>query len=204
MFRRYEVSVTFKIANELVVNFTSSVKYDLEQESKFKETYGFGLPANYSFTRKAAYQYGWDWGPRILSVGIWKEVKVLIYNDTRLDNLKFTHSAINKTTHTINCHTSVDISHLDETSSYSLTLLVKKKSNNLPIYSEVIQIKSTTATSLNVQFNITNNIWDNVWWTWDLGQPNLIVVSLKLVNLRSLESFDLAMTTGIRTIKVIQ
>ncbi len=84
MFRRYEVSVSFKIVNELIVNFTSSAKYDLEQESKFKDTYGFALPANYSFTRKAAYQYGWDWGPRVLSVGIWKDVNVLIYNDTKM------------------------------------------------------------------------------------------------------------------------
>jgi beta-galactosidase/beta-glucuronidase len=144
------------------------------------------LPANYSFTRKAAYQYGWDWGPRVLSVGIWKDVNVVVYNDTKMDNLRFTHSVINKTTHTINCHTSVDISHLDDSSNYSLTLLVKKKSNSIPIYSEVITIKSTTSTSLSIQFNLTSNIWDNVWWTWDLGQPNLIVVSLKLVNLRSL------------------
>ena len=62
----------FNRSNELVVNFTSSVKHDLAQEKLFKEEYGFGLPQNYSFTRKAAYQYGWDWGPRILSVGIWK------------------------------------------------------------------------------------------------------------------------------------
>lgn len=72
MFRRWEVEVKFNRTNELVVDFTASTKHDLEQERIFKETYGFGLPANYSFTRKAAYQYGWDWGPRVLSVGIWK------------------------------------------------------------------------------------------------------------------------------------
>jgi beta-mannosidase len=84
MFRRYEVEVKFNRTNDLVVNFTASTKYDLDQERSFKESYGFGLPANYSFTRKAAYQYGWDWGPRILSVGIWKEVFAVLYNDTRV------------------------------------------------------------------------------------------------------------------------
>lgn len=34
------------------------------------------LPQNFSFTRKPAYQYGWDWGPRILTVGIWKKVYI--------------------------------------------------------------------------------------------------------------------------------
>lgn len=186
MFRRYEVEVKFNRTNDLIVNFTASTKHDLQQEQVFKDTYGFRLPANYSFTRKAAYQYGWDWGPRILSVGIWKEVFAVLYNDTRLDNLRFTHSAINKTIKAINCQVGVDISHLDQLASYSLTLLVKRKANSLPIHSEVISIKSTTSTSLSIPFNITTNIWDNIWWTWDLGQPNLIIVSVKLVNLNTL------------------
>jgi beta-mannosidase len=204
MFRRYEVEVRFNRTNDLVVNFTASTKHDLQQEQLFKEAYGFGLPQNYSFTRKAAYQYGWDWGPRILSVGIWKEVFAVLYNDTRLDNLRFTHSAINKTIKSISCQVGVDLSHLDQLASYSLTLLVKRKANSLPIHQEVLTIKSTTSTSLSLPFNITSSIWDNVWWTWDLGQPNLIVVSIKLVNLNSLESFESTITTGIRTIAVVQ
>lgn len=57
---------------------------------------------------------------------------------------------------------------------------------------------------MSIPFNIINNIWDFVWWTWDLGQSNLITVSMKLVNLNSLESFDSSITTGIRTVNVIQ
>jgi beta-mannosidase len=37
MFRRYEVDVKFKAVNELAVNFTSSVKYDLLKEKEFKD-----------------------------------------------------------------------------------------------------------------------------------------------------------------------
>lgn len=72
MFRRFEVPVQFKSKNTLVVNFTANTKHDLEKEKDFMDQYGIKLPANYSYTRKAAYQYGWDWGPRVLSVGIWK------------------------------------------------------------------------------------------------------------------------------------
>jgi beta-mannosidase len=81
MFRNYSVKVNFKANNSLTVNFTSSAKYDLQQEGKFINTNGFALPANYSFTRKAAYQYGWDWGPRVLTVGIWRPVNIVIYDD---------------------------------------------------------------------------------------------------------------------------
>lgn len=58
--------------NTLVVEFESSAKHDLRKEKDFYDEFGFSLPQNYSFSRKAAYQYGWDWGPRILTSGIWK------------------------------------------------------------------------------------------------------------------------------------
>ncbi len=28
------------------------------------------------YTRKAPYQYGWDWGPRYITIGIWKPVRL--------------------------------------------------------------------------------------------------------------------------------
>ena len=72
MHHRYIVGVKFQSSNQLVVKFQSAPAYDLEREAEFNETYGFALPANFSYSRKAAYHYGWDWGPRITSMGLWK------------------------------------------------------------------------------------------------------------------------------------
>jgi len=36
------------------------------------------------YTRKAAYQYGWDWGPRFLTIGIWKPVWLEIWDSARI------------------------------------------------------------------------------------------------------------------------
>jgi beta-mannosidase len=204
MFRRYEVPVKFKTSNELQINFTSSVKHDLLKEKEFNDEYGFSLPQNYSFTRKAAYQYGWDWGPRILSVGIWKDVSVLIYNDAKIDNVRFEHSPITKTTKAIECGLKTDLIQLDKNVEYNFTVQAKRKANNATLFSDSFTIKDTVLTQLDIPFTLTNNIWENVWWTWDLGQPNLISISLKLVNVKTQETIDYALTTGIRTVTVIQ
>ncbi|HKZ09512.1 MAG TPA: glycoside hydrolase family 2 protein [Rhodanobacteraceae bacterium] len=45
-------------------------------EPKGKQT------ANY--VRKAAYQYGWDWGPRVVTEGIWQHVKLESWDALRL------------------------------------------------------------------------------------------------------------------------
>lgn len=38
-------------------------------------------------TRKAPYQYGWDWGPRFVTSGIWRPVFLETWNRARLDDL---------------------------------------------------------------------------------------------------------------------
>jgi beta-mannosidase len=37
-----------------------------------------------NYVRKAAYQYGWDWGPRIVTEGIWQGVRLESWNTLRL------------------------------------------------------------------------------------------------------------------------
>ncbi len=46
-------------------------------EAKKSEALGYGLPGGGRvFTRKAAYHYGWDFGPRFVTCGIWKPVRI--------------------------------------------------------------------------------------------------------------------------------
>jgi beta-mannosidase len=66
--------------NSIKITFSSAVLHDLAAEKAFNETYNMTLPFNYSFSRKAAYHYGWDWGPRLVTAGIWKDIKIRAYN----------------------------------------------------------------------------------------------------------------------------
>ena len=39
------------------------------------------------YTRKAPYQYGWDWGPRFVTEGIWQPVRLETWDALRIENL---------------------------------------------------------------------------------------------------------------------
>jgi beta-mannosidase len=45
------------------------------------------VPANYSYSRKAHYHYGWDWGPRLVTAGIWKDVKLESYDTAKINGV---------------------------------------------------------------------------------------------------------------------
>lgn len=50
-------------------------------DSLAEAEYGIPLPDRRAFTRIAPYQQGWDWGPRLLTCGIWKKVYVVNDNE---------------------------------------------------------------------------------------------------------------------------
>lgn len=73
MFVRYapEVKQLLRIENQLRIVFSAPEAVAAAAAAKLPYRLPEGLR---SFTRKAQYQYGWDWGPKILTCGIWKNV----------------------------------------------------------------------------------------------------------------------------------
>lgn len=39
------------------------------------------------YTRKAGYHYGWDWGPRFVTFGIWRPAYLLAWNEVKIEDL---------------------------------------------------------------------------------------------------------------------
>uniref|UniRef100_A0A1I7XKL6 beta-mannosidase n=1 Tax=Heterorhabditis bacteriophora TaxID=37862 RepID=A0A1I7XKL6_HETBA len=43
-----------------------------------------------NFIRKAQYSFGWDWGPSIPTVGVWKPIKVVGFNEYYIEDVTWT------------------------------------------------------------------------------------------------------------------
>lgn len=69
--------------NELKVEFESAARVGRERMKRYFEQEGIAEDAagffERSFVRKAQYMFGWDWGPRLVSCGIWKPVEIVDY-----------------------------------------------------------------------------------------------------------------------------
>ena len=46
------------------------------------------------YTRKAPYQFGWDWGPRLVTSGIWKPILLEAWDDARIEDLHIVQEEI--------------------------------------------------------------------------------------------------------------
>ena len=76
--------------NHLYIRFYSPV----QRMMPARETFGYDYPADNDhreeklsvYNRKAPYHFGWDWGIRIVQMGIWKPVSLNFYNDACIED----------------------------------------------------------------------------------------------------------------------
>jgi beta-mannosidase len=84
MFVPLELDVTGRLQaeNELRVDFLSAARVGRDRKKAYTAQTGEDAQrlVERSFVRKAQCMYGWDWGPRLVSCGIWKPVQLLDYD----------------------------------------------------------------------------------------------------------------------------
>lgn len=100
MFRVWRVGVRDIVrpqGNRLRVTFRSPIReglarlealgYALPAANDHSEDGGLGERKVSVFARKAPYHYGWDWGPRFVTSGIWKDVRLEGWTGLRIADL---------------------------------------------------------------------------------------------------------------------
>lgn len=193
MFRGYRVKdfqkYLVKGNNVLEVLFRSPIAIEDSLSKIFYQETGIRkLPeTGRIFTRKAAYHYGWDWSPRFVTCGIWRDAYMEMYEDNKINNV-YINQAFNDDYTKAFLYFNIDL--VTETKQkYELNII--NKSDN------------TVHTCLYPK--ITTIIIENpkLWWCNGLGEPYLydFDVILKRDNV-TLDTKSIR--TGIRKIELIQ
>jgi beta-mannosidase len=109
MFREWRLDVTGKLksgSNELRVLFPSPIKAAEEVAAKDPWRVRTHTDAKV-YVRKAAYEYGWDWGPRFVTSGIWQPVSLEMWDDARIENIFVEQKDISSTVAHLDVQTEV-------------------------------------------------------------------------------------------------
>ena len=90
MHRSYRFDVTDVLSrgvNELAVTFASALRSARDEAARLGERpRAYGPPFN--FIRKAACNFGWDWGPTLVTAGIWREARLEAWSVARLARVR--------------------------------------------------------------------------------------------------------------------
>ena len=190
MFVKYQKDVKNllkKHENELNVRF---YPFDKQRDSLI-ETYRLRFPEKYAVMRKAAYQNGWDWAPRYLNIGIWKDVELLGWNGFKVENISFLTENLdgNDAEMSANIRLCTDGPH-------DLKFVVLH--NNSQICEQSVSINGQC--HVKIPFELQNA---SLWWPNEMGEQSMTNFVVEIYkNDKLIETQKV--TTGIRKIELIE
>jgi beta-mannosidase len=182
MYRRWRVAVAGKLkakGNELRVVFRSPINEDLAKVTGS----GYELPAvndqgekTSVYTRKAPYSFGWDWGPRFVTCGVWKPVRLEAWDDARIVDVAVRQKELGKDKATLTAEVEVVAAKPAAGTSLAATLEVTVEGGGAPVTAKVpLKTGSTTHT---VAFEIAS---PKLWWPNGYGEQPLYTVKTRLL-----------------------
>ncbi len=143
------------------------------------------------YTRKAGYHFGWDWGPRLVTSGIWRPIYLQAWDEAKIEDLQIIQHEVTESQATF---TAVFEINSEENKKASLFVT----NDNQQLATQNIQLKKGT-NKYSVDFKIEN---PKLWWTNGLGEAHLYNISGKL----NFKDRSVAKDTriGIRTLELVR
>lgn len=89
MFRQWEFDVKDLLhsgENELIIHFCPPVTFIRGKQALLPLQGGGDIPGG-PHLRKAPCHWGWDWGPKLPPIGVWKDIRLEGYSTARLSNV---------------------------------------------------------------------------------------------------------------------
>ena len=196
MFHRHRVDVSDAIQegnNTLRIIFKSALLEGRRLEERHGKLRAFNGEGSRLHVRKAAYHYGWDWGPILMSCGPYREIKLESYASTIQDVFVNATVAEDLTSATLNVSwTAV----LDREMDVEVSVTTPKK--------ETLEARASlprASTSGGVSIVVAH---PDLWYPTGYGSQLFHDVQLVLRNKDGIVFETASKTIGIRRVRLVQ
>ncbi|MEO0898477.1 MAG: glycoside hydrolase family 2 protein [Bacteroidota bacterium] len=145
-------------------------------------------------SRKAPYHYGWDWGPRLVTSGIWKEVYLKSGNICRIEQLDWIQQKVTKETAFLEAHLQLEVARAG-----TIDLEVFDEQGLLPRKSFSFELEEGFSL-VKLPYEIES---PQLWWPNGLGAPHLYHLGLKMLHDSQIVD-EFVTEIGIRDVVLVQ
>lgn len=203
MFVKHEKSVKELLRegeNDLYIRFFSPIHYLMPA----RLTNGFEYPAGNDhreekmsvYSRKAPYHFGWDWGMRLVQMGIWRPVSLTFYNNLLIDDFFVEQVSVSDKLAKIVNH--IEVNKL--TDATDVTVRINYSTGNEKVQTQETHIKLNKGINkLSTSFELLN---PKLWMPNGWGKQNLYDVNAQILIDNDVIA-EKSLRIGIRNIKVI-
>ena len=144
------------------------------------------------FSRKAGYHFGWDWGPRLVTSGIWKDIELYAYSTAKFNDIQITQNELTDTL-------AVVTANIEISSEKDCKINLSYKIDNQDFQPEKIELKKGL-NSLTITLNIR---YPELWWTNGTGDQRLYNISFSMnFGKNIIDNGEIKI--GLRTLEIVQ
>jgi len=178
MFRPYVFDVTDRLAasgvNRLAVRFDPPADRLKNVEPPLWPGMGFTVGVNKrNMVRKAQFGWGWDWGPTLPTVGLWRPVTLEVVAPVGLDDVHFWTESIAADHHEAKVGVEVTARAVAKSLVADITLIDPYGKTAASVRAPVTDGKA------NCAFTLAD---PQLWWTHDFGAPALYRLQVLLID----------------------
>lgn len=183
--------------NVLRILFHSPVNHVMEQYES--STYRYPASNDVSekkvsvYTRKAPYQFGWDWGPRLVTSGVWRPVYLRAWHRAKITDTWFKQKSLTAQKANLEIELEIEVAQ-----DADVLLKISNQKNEFGTITQQVKLKAGT-NKVNVPLSILK---PELWWTNGLGKQKLYDFDIELKTNKDV--IDSARKRfGLRTVEVI-
>lgn len=116
------------------------------------------------FARKAGYHYGWDWGPRLVTLGIWRPVVFTAWDDFIVRDIWVEQQEVTQQRARIRHHVTIEADH-----ALTATVTVTDSASRRRLATQAVQLQAGT-NEVVLPYAISK---PRLWWCNGLGEPHM-------------------------------
>lgn len=205
MFRSWRADIKALLregTNTVTVRFRSPIAEDLPK----LERLGYDLPASNDqaelgglgdrrvsvFARKAPYHYGWDWGPRLVTCGIWREARIEAWGGPVLRDVFIRQDRV--------APEAAELAAVVEVEAAAAWEGRLRVSAGEAVWERQVALKPGLQ-EVELPLNLAQ---PKLWWCRGLGEPAMYTFKAELIGANGKLEADAAVRTGLREIKLVR
>ncbi len=147
------------------------------------------------YTRKAAYQYGWDWGPRYVSVGIWQPIRLETWDSLRIESFHVQQQRVGADAAQLNAQLEIEASR---SAAISVEINYAELSGTaLPPVRQTVQV-DPGINRISVPIRVAN---PKLWYPVGYGAQNRYRFAATVRSGRDVAA-EASLKTGLRSIEL--
>lgn len=204
MFRVWSVdvkSIVKSSGNILRIRFRSPIQEDLPKLEKL----GYALPASNDqsdvgglgdkrvsiFARKAPYHYGWDWGPRFVTSGIWREARLEGWSEVKINDVFIRQNEVTAS--------AASLTAIVEVETFNPIEAIIRIGTDGQTWEQVASLQAGVQT-IEIPVSITE---PKLWWSRGLGDPHMYSFVTEVLKGEQVLA-DSTDKTGLRSIRLVR